>query len=94
MKSLLENTRQPSSSQLRLNAFRSHVMNFSPRTICRVFICSRSVVIPQLARRQAAAQRRREDKAFEQRMAEVDELESKGLRRVFDAIAGFFKMPN
>jgi hypothetical protein len=27
-------------------------------------------------------------------MAEVDELEPKGFRRVFDAIAGFFKMPN
>jgi hypothetical protein len=48
----------------------------------------------ELARRQARAQRRREDKAFDQRMAETDELEPKGFWRVFDAIVGFFRISN
>jgi hypothetical protein len=48
----------------------------------------------ELARRQARTQRRREDKAFDQRMAETDELEPKGFWRVFDAIVGFFRIPN
>ena len=48
----------------------------------------------ELARTQARAQRRREDKAFDQRMAETDELEPKGFWRVFDAIVGFFRISN
>jgi len=42
----------------------------------------------------AIKRRRREDKAFDERMAETDELEPKGFWRVFDAIVGFFRIPN
>lgn len=48
----------------------------------------------ELARRQTRAQRRREDKAFEQRMADENELEPKGFWRVFDAVVGFFRISN